>query len=247
MPQKLTSFDTVRSLPAVLGHGVGLAVILSAFNYTGGRLEGYRRDPDVDEVSRKEYMRKNRRRPEEEIVNELGEGRGTYILFEQHIQEANLQTRCHIPSGKNADRWLQVSTVQATNNEEQSASRSDTESTYPLLRRREDEYPRLVNCVYFKCRIANVQTDASLCRISLLKSDHFSFMIYCALRPCSHSLTPRFHWLGTDFIRFDVCVHDREEYQCSRMSSSLIPSSRRATLASYADSIQSCPWLAILS
>lgn len=33
-------------------------------------------DPDVDEVARKEYMRKNRRRDIGEIVNELGEGRG---------------------------------------------------------------------------------------------------------------------------------------------------------------------------
>lgn len=37
----------------------------------------------MDEVSRKEYLRKNRRRPVDEIVNELGEGRGMdgIILF----------------------------------------------------------------------------------------------------------------------------------------------------------------------
>lgn len=40
-------------------------------------MTGYERDPTVDEVSRKEYLRKNRRRPVDEIVNELGEGRGT--------------------------------------------------------------------------------------------------------------------------------------------------------------------------
>jgi len=40
---------------------------------TGGTLDGFRRDPEVDEVARKEYMRKNRRRPIEQTVNELGE------------------------------------------------------------------------------------------------------------------------------------------------------------------------------
>ncbi|KAH9819897.1 putative NADH-ubiquinone oxidoreductase [Teratosphaeria destructans] len=67
-----------RSAPACLGYGAGLAAILFTFSYTGGKLSGYKRDPNVDEVARKEYMRKNRRRPVEEIVNELGEGRGIY-------------------------------------------------------------------------------------------------------------------------------------------------------------------------
>lgn len=39
-------------------------------------MTGYEKDPTVDEVSRKEYLRKNRRRPVDQIVNELGEGRG---------------------------------------------------------------------------------------------------------------------------------------------------------------------------
>lgn len=68
----------VRSAPAVLGYGTSLAVILAAFNYTGGRLVGAELDPEVDEVARKEYLRKNRRRSIEETINELGEGRGTY-------------------------------------------------------------------------------------------------------------------------------------------------------------------------
>ena len=60
--------------------GAGLAVILAAFNYTGGRLSGYAKDPDVDEVGRKEYLRRNRRRPLEDTVAELGEGRGKRFL-----------------------------------------------------------------------------------------------------------------------------------------------------------------------
>ncbi|KAF1352079.1 hypothetical protein BDV97DRAFT_367877 [Delphinella strobiligena] len=67
-----------RTTPAVFGYGSGLAIILAAFNYTGGKLSGFNKDPTVDEVSRKEHMRKNRRKSAEETVQELGEGRGIY-------------------------------------------------------------------------------------------------------------------------------------------------------------------------
>jgi hypothetical protein len=53
-------------------------------------LTGYERDPTVDEVSRKEYLRKNRRRPVDEIVNELGEGRGMHLIFRGVAQESRL-------------------------------------------------------------------------------------------------------------------------------------------------------------
>ena len=65
----------VRSGAAVLGYGSALAIVLATFSYTGS-LSGLRKDPEIDEVDRKEQLRKNRRRPIEEIVNELGEGRG---------------------------------------------------------------------------------------------------------------------------------------------------------------------------
>nr|POF08258.1 nadh-ubiquinone oxidoreductase 21.3 kda subunit [Quercus suber] len=65
-----------RSLPGVFGYGTALAAILGAFSFTGGKLSGSKRDRDHDEVARKMEMRKNRRRPLEETVNELGEGRG---------------------------------------------------------------------------------------------------------------------------------------------------------------------------
>lgn len=67
---------TVRSVSAILGYGSGLAIVLSAFTFTGGRLSGHARDPAVDEVSRKEYLRKNRRKNMDETIHELGEGRG---------------------------------------------------------------------------------------------------------------------------------------------------------------------------
>jgi len=66
----------VRNLPAVLGYGAGLAVLLGTFDYTGGVLTGYDKDPSVDEYERKEHLRKNRRRPIQETIEELGEGRG---------------------------------------------------------------------------------------------------------------------------------------------------------------------------
>lgn len=66
----------VRTMPAVLGYGAGLAVLLGTFDYTGGVLTGYSKDPEVDEYERKEMLRRNRRRPIQETVTELGEGRG---------------------------------------------------------------------------------------------------------------------------------------------------------------------------
>jgi hypothetical protein len=79
-----------RSAPAVLGYGAALSVVLAAFTFTGGKLTGYERDPTVDEVSRKEYLRKNRRRPVDEIVNELGEGRGMNMIFRVVARESEL-------------------------------------------------------------------------------------------------------------------------------------------------------------
>jgi hypothetical protein len=81
---------TVRTAPAVFGYGTALAVVLAAFNYTGGKLTGYNKDPTVDEVGRKEYLRKNRRRPLEDIVTELGEGRGTFELFRLLVRHPKL-------------------------------------------------------------------------------------------------------------------------------------------------------------
>ncbi|MCJ1483777.1 hypothetical protein MMC06_003945 [Schaereria dolodes] len=67
-----------RTLPAVLGYGAGFAILLGAFDYTGGVLTGYDKDPNVDEYERKEALRKNRRRPIQETLEQLGEGRGIY-------------------------------------------------------------------------------------------------------------------------------------------------------------------------
>lgn len=67
---------TVRSFPAVLGIGAGIAVVQGVYDYTGGSLSGYGKDPNVDEYERKEQLRRNRRRPIQQTLDEVGEGRG---------------------------------------------------------------------------------------------------------------------------------------------------------------------------
>jgi hypothetical protein len=62
-------------MPLILGYGAFTSVLLTAFEYTGGRLSGWDRDPEVDEYERKVALRKNRRRPIEETIAEVGEGR----------------------------------------------------------------------------------------------------------------------------------------------------------------------------
>lgn len=67
---------SVGSTPAVIGYGVLASVVLSAFDFTGAKMTGYDKDPSVDDYARKQELRKNRRRPIEETIRELGEGRG---------------------------------------------------------------------------------------------------------------------------------------------------------------------------
>ncbi|KAI0381367.1 hypothetical protein F5Y04DRAFT_280899 [Hypomontagnella monticulosa] len=65
-------------MPQILGFGAAFSIIMSAFEYTGGTLRGRPRGevPEMDEYDRKEYLRKNRRRPITETIAEIGEGRG---------------------------------------------------------------------------------------------------------------------------------------------------------------------------
>ncbi|KAI8631844.1 hypothetical protein F5Y19DRAFT_463032 [Xylariaceae sp. FL1651] len=64
-------------LPRIIGFGAVFAVVMTAFDYTGGSLRGKKTEvPGMDEYERKEYLRKNRRRPIEETIADIGEGRG---------------------------------------------------------------------------------------------------------------------------------------------------------------------------
>ncbi|KAL8841346.1 MAG: hypothetical protein Q9170_000977 [Blastenia crenularia] len=68
----------MRSFPAVLGFGALLAILQGTYTYTGGKLSGFERDSTTDQYERKEGLRRNRRRPIEETLQEMGEGRGIY-------------------------------------------------------------------------------------------------------------------------------------------------------------------------
>jgi hypothetical protein len=108
-----------------MGYGAALSVVLAAFTFTGGKLTGYERDPTVDEVSRKEFLRKNRRRPIDEIVNELGEGRGMHMKTRG---ECCRPEHCLLT-------FVQVSPRLVTRSAGHSASRPTTALTYRLLLR----------------------------------------------------------------------------------------------------------------
>ena len=65
-------------MPAVVGMGTFTAVLTGFMTYTGGSLRGPPRDPEADRMAEKAAIRKLRRRPVEETIAELGEGRGIY-------------------------------------------------------------------------------------------------------------------------------------------------------------------------
>jgi len=62
-------------MPRILGYGALFSVVLAVYEYTGASLKGSRRSQELDEFDRKEYLRMNRRRPLEETLAEVGEGR----------------------------------------------------------------------------------------------------------------------------------------------------------------------------
>ena len=63
-------------MPSVLGNGMLLGVILAGVQYTGGYPFNTQHDPDEDKFIEKEELRKRFRRPVNEMINEIGEGRG---------------------------------------------------------------------------------------------------------------------------------------------------------------------------
>jgi len=69
-------------MPRILGFGAFFSVAMTAFDYTGGSLRGKRTEVEgMDEYERKEFLRKNRRRPIEETIADIGEGRGSLPLL----------------------------------------------------------------------------------------------------------------------------------------------------------------------
>lgn len=71
----------------VLGAGAVYSVALSAYRYSNGLTGQDAHETDEDEVERKERMKKQRRRPLSETLEQLGEGRGEFYeaLHETHV------------------------------------------------------------------------------------------------------------------------------------------------------------------
>jgi hypothetical protein len=63
----------------MLGAGAVFSTVLVAFRYTGGFAGSKVEDPEEEEVDRRERLKKNRRQPISETIQQLGEGRGKLI------------------------------------------------------------------------------------------------------------------------------------------------------------------------
>lgn len=83
----------VRTIPAVLGYGALTAVMLGVFDYTGGSFNGSKAGTDRDEFEHKEWLRKNKRRPIQEVLDDLGEGRGMPLLSDLGGKRETLNRR----------------------------------------------------------------------------------------------------------------------------------------------------------
>ncbi|KAF2743688.1 hypothetical protein M011DRAFT_471233 [Sporormia fimetaria CBS 119925] len=66
-----------RSIPYMVTAGSLFGIVMAAFTYSGG-FTGYKRDRDegLDEAAMKQKAMEEYRRPIQEIIDELGEGRG---------------------------------------------------------------------------------------------------------------------------------------------------------------------------
>ncbi|EPS45423.1 hypothetical protein H072_566 [Dactylellina haptotyla CBS 200.50] len=66
-------------IPRVFGYGAGLAILVATFEGSGSHFRGSRwKEGYIDEIVRKDEIRTTRRRPFEETIAEVGEGRGIY-------------------------------------------------------------------------------------------------------------------------------------------------------------------------
>jgi hypothetical protein len=86
----------------MLGIGVGTGVAMSAWRYTEG-LRGSRPADgfDGDDVDRKEALKRQRRRPFQETIDQLGEGRGKLWL-----PCPSTSNKALIPSSRYIRSWL---------------------------------------------------------------------------------------------------------------------------------------------
>lgn len=74
-------------MPVVLGLGAFTAATMGVFEVTGARLRGWTDRPEEEEFDRKLALRANRRRPLEETISEIGEGRGALLRGPNRIHD----------------------------------------------------------------------------------------------------------------------------------------------------------------
>ena len=70
-------------LAPVLAMGAFTSTVLGVYDYTGGRMGGWD-ETDEEAFERKMRIRTTRRRPIEETIAEIGEGRGAFIHLFQY-------------------------------------------------------------------------------------------------------------------------------------------------------------------
>ena len=64
-------------MPSAMGNALMFGAVLGVMAFTGGTISQQSTEPDMDKAAYKEEMRRRHRRPINELVNEIGEGRGT--------------------------------------------------------------------------------------------------------------------------------------------------------------------------
>jgi len=79
--------------PAVLGMGALTAVVLGTYDYAGGKLTGYRGKFADDEFEQREFARKNRRRPIQEVMEEFREEKG--VRWEGYDERRRERIKAH--------------------------------------------------------------------------------------------------------------------------------------------------------
>ncbi|KAK4140431.1 uncharacterized protein C8A04DRAFT_39887 [Dichotomopilus funicola] len=77
----------------VVGTSALVSATLAVYQYTGNSLRGYWNRPEVDEYERKEALRKRYRRPIEETIAEIGEGRGIKAPGYEERRRARLKEK----------------------------------------------------------------------------------------------------------------------------------------------------------
>lgn len=66
---------TGRTFPSVVGNALFAGAVMGTASYAGGQIYGTGETPE-ERLKRKEEHRRRFRRPYQEMVNEIGEGRG---------------------------------------------------------------------------------------------------------------------------------------------------------------------------